>query len=676
MPDEHLRQRARRLAARREHGLRRVRQPQERRLQAVPAQEHRPRQDLDVDRRRPAGARHGATRSPRTTSTRTCCSPAPSSACSSRSTAARSGSGSRAACRRSRAATSRSRSARTTSSSARSAAASTSSTTTRRCGSSTPETLREGRRRSSRSRDALLYIPTRQFGGARQGVPGRDVLHRRQPAVRRGLHLLPEGRRSRRASRSGRTPRRRRRRPASRRRTRRRTSCGPRPRRRRRRSLVTVTDADGAVVRTLIGPHVGAGLHRVTWDFRAAGPRPTSRRRRPAVTPGTYRATLGRRAWGASSRRSAGPSNSSCCRTRSSGCRPRTTRRSRHTTRRSGRCNGRRRPQTLTATEQLTTRLEQTKAALDQGDPARGDGDPQEGPRPDRGLVKGASQRVLTGDSGGPDEEHTGVALRPHPECRLRDRQRAGPADGTQRQSYEDAGKQLREELAKLRQIQDKDLPELEKQLDAPAPRRPRASSRCGTGSERVVSVFLPSGERAGVRGRAFLRRVVVPLTPGPSPPRGEGGRASSLHQRHPPGHVEPGVRVALHVRRRRVVRLPARLDQPEQVGRPQRTPAHGRTAGRSAALAPAPSSPRGRPGGPRRRTRARRRCPGPSRTSAPHRRARRPAGPPPGRSSPPASASSARSSFADDSSTSVTSSLGNRFVRNAVACSIIGAAR
>ena len=38
---------------------------------------------------------------------------------------------------------------------------------------------------------------------------------------------------------------------------------------------------------------------------------------------------------------------------------------------------------------------------------------------------------------------------------------------GTQKQSYEDAGKQLREELAKLRQIQDKDLPELEKKLDA-----------------------------------------------------------------------------------------------------------------------------------------------------------------------------------------------------------------
>jgi photosystem II stability/assembly factor-like uncharacterized protein len=43
------------VAAPSRHGLRRVRQPQERRLHAVPAGEHRPRHDLDVDRRRPAG---------------------------------------------------------------------------------------------------------------------------------------------------------------------------------------------------------------------------------------------------------------------------------------------------------------------------------------------------------------------------------------------------------------------------------------------------------------------------------------------------------------------------------------------------------------------------------------------------------------------------------------------
>ena len=46
-------------------------------------QEHRRRQDLDVARRRPAASAARCWRSPRTTSTRTCSSPAPSSACSS-----------------------------------------------------------------------------------------------------------------------------------------------------------------------------------------------------------------------------------------------------------------------------------------------------------------------------------------------------------------------------------------------------------------------------------------------------------------------------------------------------------------------------------------------------------------------------------------------------------------
>ena len=73
---------------------------------------------VDVDRRRPAGQRPGARRSPKITSIPTCCSPAPSSACSSPSTAARSGCACAATCRRSRCATWRSRSARTISCSA------------------------------------------------------------------------------------------------------------------------------------------------------------------------------------------------------------------------------------------------------------------------------------------------------------------------------------------------------------------------------------------------------------------------------------------------------------------------------------------------------------------------------------------------------------------------------
>ena len=96
-----------------------------------------------------------------------------------------------------------------------SAAASTSSTTTRRCAS------RRRRRSSSEAalfpvQDALLPTSRRRRSASReQGVPGRDVLHRAQPAVRRRLHLLPEGRDEDAAGRRARRPRRRRRRRAA-----------------------------------------------------------------------------------------------------------------------------------------------------------------------------------------------------------------------------------------------------------------------------------------------------------------------------------------------------------------------------------------------------------------------------------------------------------------------------
>ena len=143
---------------RRERRLRHLREQQERRLQAVRLQE------------RPTRARPGPTlpatcrptarrcRSPRITSIRTCCSSAPSSGCSSRSTAARSGSACATTCRPSPCATWRSRNARTTWCSARSAAASTCSTTTRRCARSAPRcssatrTSSRPRRRCSRCR--------------------------------------------------------------------------------------------------------------------------------------------------------------------------------------------------------------------------------------------------------------------------------------------------------------------------------------------------------------------------------------------------------------------------------------------------------------------------------------------------------------------------------------------
>jgi hypothetical protein len=75
--------------------------------------------------------------------------------------------------------------------------------------------------------------------------------------------------------------------------------------------LLTVTDAEGNVVRRLTGP-AGAGLQRVVWDLRYPSPNPAAspparggedddegdRRREPAgpyVLPGTYRVALAKR---------------------------------------------------------------------------------------------------------------------------------------------------------------------------------------------------------------------------------------------------------------------------------------------------------------------------------------------------------------------------------------------
>ena len=122
-----------RLDARREHRLRDVQQLSARRLQAVRLQEHRPRPHVDLDCRQPAAAfrRLGDRAGSRQRRPAVC--RAWSSACGSPSTAARNGRSSKAAFRRRRRAICRFSGARTIWSSARSAAAPTSSTTTRRC---------------------------------------------------------------------------------------------------------------------------------------------------------------------------------------------------------------------------------------------------------------------------------------------------------------------------------------------------------------------------------------------------------------------------------------------------------------------------------------------------------------------------------------------------------------
>ncbi len=191
-PGAHLRAPPRGLAARRGHRLRRLRQPQEGRLQALRLGQPRPRPDLDARSPATCPSAGSSTRSRRITSSRSCSSPAPSSASSSPSTAAKLDPAQGRAARPSRCATSRSSGARTTSWSPPSAAASTSSTTTRRS-----VTFRS---RSSSTRKAILFPVKDAAALRRAGSIGRrsvraaaTILHRRQPAVRRDLHLLPEG---------------------------------------------------------------------------------------------------------------------------------------------------------------------------------------------------------------------------------------------------------------------------------------------------------------------------------------------------------------------------------------------------------------------------------------------------------------------------------------------------
>lgn len=72
--------------------------------------------------------------------------------------------------------------------------------------------------------------------------------------------------------------------------------------------VLTLRDADGAVIRRLSGP-VSKGFHRITWDLRHASPEPTSFEppsdnpfasppMGPMVAPGTYRVELSRRVGG------------------------------------------------------------------------------------------------------------------------------------------------------------------------------------------------------------------------------------------------------------------------------------------------------------------------------------------------------------------------------------------
>ena len=274
--------------------LRRLRQPQDRRLQALRPAQRRPRPHLDLDRRRPAGARHGLLARRGSGQTGRCSSPAPSSASTSPSTAGTSGSSSRAACRPSRCATSRSRSARTTSCWPPSAAASTSSTTTPRCGAST-------RRRSTRAAilfptaKAWLYVPSTRIGDRDKGFLGETYFLADNPPFGAVFtYYLKDSWKSKKKARQD----------AEKEAIKAKKEIDyptldalrAETRQEDAQLLFTVSDAKGAVVTKLNAP-AEKGIHRLSWDLHYPPADPVSKEARPPgapprtgpfVAPGTY----------------------------------------------------------------------------------------------------------------------------------------------------------------------------------------------------------------------------------------------------------------------------------------------------------------------------------------------------------------------------------------------------
>ena len=184
----------------------------------------------------------------------------------------------------------------------------------------TPAARGEARPTSSKERalfpvkKARAYIPSVAARPQGEGLPGRDVLHRAQPAVRRRLHLLPEGRdharRGRRAceaekeaAEEGRADRV----PDAGRAARRGARGGA------RRSSLTVTDADGQrrapahrpASRPASTASRGTCASRPRTRPRSSRSRPRPRTRSstrppgPLAAPGTYTVSLEKRVDGA-----------------------------------------------------------------------------------------------------------------------------------------------------------------------------------------------------------------------------------------------------------------------------------------------------------------------------------------------------------------------------------------
>ena len=319
---------------------------------------------------------------------------------------------------------------------------------------------------------------SRQFGGARQGVPGRS--RSTPPTTRRSARPSPttSRTRSRRASRNARRPRRPRRKPAN-------PIPYPTLDELRREAeeeapavYLVISDSDGNVVRTLFGP-TGEGMHRVTWDLRDPGatlPGPVVPRREddddsprprgsgPLVAPGTYSARLFQRVEGSATPLD-GPIEFQIVLDTLGNPDPEAVKAQvafhRQALKLSRAVTG-----STNIANELATRLDSIRRALDLA------------PKADEASKKVVREmiernrdilRALRGDTVLAERnenvptsisERVGYAARASV-------QSLGRPTATQREQYALASKEFAAELARLRKLADTDLPALEKKLDA-----------------------------------------------------------------------------------------------------------------------------------------------------------------------------------------------------------------
>jgi hypothetical protein len=240
--------------------------------------------------------------------------------------------------------------------------------------------------------------------------------------------------------------------------------------------LLTVADADGHEVRTLTGP-VSAGFHRISWDLRdpaALLPRPRPPDAEddvfapppggPLVMPGRYSVTLSKRVGGQVTKL-AGPAEFAVAPEGANAMDVAALKELREFQAKLAKLQ-RAVSGTLSAANDLAARLDQLRRAVDQTPGAKA-----EWASKVRDLERRTREvlRALRGDVAlRARNENTPTSISERVEYAV-DASRLSLArpTATQREAYRIAGEEFAAELAKLRQIIKDELPELEKAMEA-----------------------------------------------------------------------------------------------------------------------------------------------------------------------------------------------------------------